>query len=620
MNFRTIGRLLLAASFFLSLLLAAVRAADGPVKSLPVHLVESGIPTEGEMAVVEGWLRTLAAGQQGGPAAQTWFDHWIGAALPFSFRYDGKDFTTAGGDWQFHHSDVRRQGDVEMQDWSWLHAKTGLKATWHIKRFLDYPAVDTLLTFENIGSKDTALVEGVQNLDVKMNHSQPGKSYTIHGAHGGRCGADDFMPFTRKVAVAPSSAPLPGPSLALLRQDFETLQINRSVIKMPLKIGQRKFEHGLGTHSVSRICVRSPKPIEHFSAWVGVDCNGQTSGGNGSVVFSVSTEDRPLFKSDVLRGGQAPVKIDLDTHGAKTLYLDVGDAGDGPAYDHADWAEGLVSFPGGQSARLDELTRVPPAVEQFGWGGFSSNEQLPFFNIETPENRGVLLGLGWTGNWRADFTASGSELEVKAAMPGTHFRLHPGEQVRGPRVLLVFWNGQCLHGHNMLRHVIYEHYLPRMPDGKPHQPLVSVNTCFTYHGNGGYLEKVNEQTLSALVQPLIELGAEAVVIDAGYYNCKSWTDISRTHNCSPSKERFPRGFEPIRKPLAAAGIYFGLWFPAEWLGSMGDAKGREAFLKIVDNYANNQGINMYRQDLRHARRRCPRSCGHSGNAVHHRPL
>ena len=439
MHPRTIGRLLLAVSLLLSLPLAAVRTAQRPVKSLPAHLAESGIPTEGEIALVDGWLKALAAGQQSGPAAQAWFDRWIGTALPFSFRYDGKDFTGTSDAWQFHLSDVRRQGNVETQDWSWLHAKTGLKATWHVKRFLDYPAVDTLLTFEDAGNKDTGLIEQVQNLDLKVNHSQAGKSYTIHGAHGGRCGADDFMPFTRKVAVA-------------------------------------------------------------------------------------------------------------------------------------------------------------PGVERFGWGGFSSNEQLPFFNIETPENRGVLMGLGWTGTWRADFTASGSQLEVKAAMPGTHFRLRPGEQVRGPRMLLVFWNGQCLHGHNMLRHVIYEHYLPRLPDGKPHQPLVSVNTCFTYHGNGGYLEKVNEQTLSALVKPFIDLGVEAYVIDAGYYTCKGWQDLYGTHDWSLSKERFPHGLAPIRNPLAAAGIYFGLWFPAEWLGYMGDAKGRETFLAVVDDYVKNQGINMYRQD------------------------
>ena len=126
---------------------------------------------------------------------------------------------------------------------------------------------------------------------------------------------------------------------------------------------------------------------------------------------------------------------------------------------------------------------------------YSSNHELPFFNIESPEGRGVLVGLGWTGNWLAQFTGAGTQLEAQAGMPLTSFRLHPGEKVRGPRVLLVFWNGQRLHGNNMLRRVLYEHYLPRLPGGKPHEPLVSVNTCFTYHGGGGYLEAVTEKSL-----------------------------------------------------------------------------------------------------------------------------
>ena len=41
-----------------------------------------------------------------------------------------------------------------------------------------------------------------------------------------------------------------GPVLQLVRQQVEDLEINRSVIGTPLKIGQQRFERGLGTHSV----------------------------------------------------------------------------------------------------------------------------------------------------------------------------------------------------------------------------------------------------------------------------------------------------------------------------------------------------------------------------------
>jgi hypothetical protein len=44
--------------------------------------------------------------------------------------------------------------------------------------------------------------------------------------------------------------PIAKPYLHLTRQDFEKLEINCSVIKTPMKIGDQSFSHGLGTHSV----------------------------------------------------------------------------------------------------------------------------------------------------------------------------------------------------------------------------------------------------------------------------------------------------------------------------------------------------------------------------------
>ncbi len=244
------------------------------------------------------------------------------------------------------------------------------------------------------------------------------------------------------------------------------------------------------------------------------------------------------------------------------------------------------------------LPTKPRQDHEFQIESGSSNGEAPFFNFETPEDRGVLLGARMDRWLAGRFACSGTQLQARAGMIATHFRLHPGEKVRGPRVLLVFWSGRRLHGHNMLRQVLYEHYLPRLPGGKPHMPLVSVNTCFTYHGGGNYLEKVSEQSLLPLVKPFIDLGAEAFVIDAGYFHCdkQGWVYVAGSHDCTPDKVRFPHGLEPIQRPLAAAGIFFGLWFPSEWLGYMGDAKGRETFLAVVDDYADHHGLTMYRQD------------------------
>jgi len=182
-------------------------------------------------------------------------------------------------------------------------------------------------------------------------------------------------------AVA-SPEPPKEPLLQLLRQDFEELEINRSVIKTPMKIGTKPFQRGLGTHSIGHIRITCLQPMARLAASIGVDNNVRTEGKRGSVVFSVSADGRERFRSGVLRGGQEPQAIDLELGGATVLDLEVGDAGDGPAWDHADWAEARVVTQDGKTLWLDELTRHPDTrlcryPFSFTYGGRHSDELLP---------------------------------------------------------------------------------------------------------------------------------------------------------------------------------------------------------------------------------------------------
>jgi alpha-galactosidase len=51
-------------------------------------------------------------------------------------------------------------------------------------------------------------------------------------------------------------------------------------------------------------------------------------------------------------------------------------------------------------------------------------------------------------------------------MDSTHLYLHPGEQIRSPRVLILFWKGDRDDAHNVWRRLILAHYSPT-PGGKP---------------------------------------------------------------------------------------------------------------------------------------------------------
>jgi alpha-galactosidase len=178
-------------------------------------------------------------------------------------------------------------------------------------------------------------------------------------------------------AVKPSGRPM----LQLLRQDFEELERNRSVIKTPMKVGSRSFAHGLGTHSVGHIRVTAPEPIARFAAWVGVDNNERTQGGAGSVVFVVSAGERELFRSPVMRGGQEARRVETDCGGARTLDLRVEGGGDGPACDHADWAEAAITTQDGKTIRLDQMEEGVADLAarypfSFTYGGKSGDELL----------------------------------------------------------------------------------------------------------------------------------------------------------------------------------------------------------------------------------------------------
>ena len=125
------------------------------------------------------------------------------------------------------------------------------------------------------------------------------------------------------------------------QQDYGSLELDHSVQGQTLKIGDREFVRGLGTHANSRIVYDLGGHCTRFEAWVGVDAEMQGYT-NSTVVFQVFGDDRKLFDSDVMRLATPAKPVDVDVRGVKELALVVTDAGDGINCDHADWAEAML--------------------------------------------------------------------------------------------------------------------------------------------------------------------------------------------------------------------------------------------------------------------------------------
>lgn len=273
----------------------------------------------------------------------------------------------------------------------------------------------------------------------------------------------------------------------------------------------------------------------------------------------------------------------------------------------------------GSSASRDDFAPIADVLEPSQEiqlapvGGRSSNTRaLPFFNVET-SGGGVMLGVGWSGQWSASFLRDdGNSLNLRAGMELTHLTLQPGEEIRTPRILLLFWDGDDrMRGHNLLRRFILAHHTPQK-DGKP------VTTPFS--ASGSPLNESTESNQIAFTKRYHELGlnVEYWWLDAGWFD-GGWP--SGVGSWTIRKDHFPNGLKPLSDAAKNAEMKFLLWFEPErvYQGSWLDREHPDWVLKIPDNpngllnlgnhearrwliehisgMITDQGISVYRQDF-----------------------
>jgi alpha-galactosidase len=194
-------------------------------------------------------------------------------------------------------------------------------------------------------------------------------------------------------------------------------------------------------------------------------------------------------------------------------------------------------------------------------GGRSSFGNLPFFNLEYGQE-GFIMAIGWTGQWAAEFNYNGMDLNVQAGMEKTHLKLHPGEEIRTPSMLLITWKGDPIRGNNLLRQFVLQHHTHR-PDGK----TVPAPICF---GSWGGMKSPAHMDRIKLCKDE-KLGYEYYWIDAGWYGPADsyspdefkgdWGIHVGNWNVNPVAH--PNGLRPLSDEIHKAGMKFLLWFEPE---------------------------------------------------------
>jgi hypothetical protein len=107
-----------------------------------------------------------------------------------------------------------------------------------------------------------------------------------------------------------------------------------------LGVTTEAFENGIGVFAKSLLEYSLNGQFKRFKARVGID---SITDGRGSVVFEVWTDGRKAWASPVMSGLEQSAPVDVDVSGASRLRLVVSDAGDGNAYDAANWCDPVLS-------------------------------------------------------------------------------------------------------------------------------------------------------------------------------------------------------------------------------------------------------------------------------------
>jgi len=187
--------------------------------------------------------------------------------------------------------------------------------------------------------------------------------------------------------------------------------------------------------------------------------------------------------------------------------------------------------------------------------GRSSQVTAPFFNFQW-DGGGLVLAVGWSGQWSMDVERSGAAVSVAAGQQATHFKLSPGEEVRTPRMTLLRWDGSDIQkGYNLFRQFVLNHVSPKI-DGKPAVNPIAQNTWFTYN-EGNNVTEANQ--LEAIAE-MSKIGVEAYWLDAGWFK-GGWP--AGAGNWDPKEDAFPNGLKPLGDAAHKAGMKFVLWFEPE---------------------------------------------------------
>ena len=252
-------------------------------------------------------------------------------------------------------------------------------------------------------------------------------------------------------------------------------------------------------------------------------------------------------------------------------------------------------------------------------GGRSSQGLAPFFNIHQ-KNKGVIMAIGWTGQWNCRMSRSCDQLHLQSKIEDTHFLLHPGEKIRTSSVVLLPYEGSFEDSQNLWRRLVREEFSDGIKRGR------ELPFCSGFWGG------LESERIMARIDRLCEaeIPFNFMWIDAGWYGKDTkptfnefegdWATHTGDWTVSPLIH--PKGLVDVGEKIKKKGKKFVLWFEpervranlsfaqdhADWLLSsqtnpsnlllnLGNEEAFSYVLELLCERIRTQQVDCYRQDF-----------------------
>lgn len=253
-----------------------------------------------------------------------------------------------------------------------------------------------------------------------------------------------------------------------------------------------------------------------------------------------------------------------------------------------------------------------------GADGKPTQTYLPYFNING-DNGGIILGVGWTGQWLASMKESKGNTEIKVKQENFEAYLLPDEEIRSPLVSVTFYeNENPLKGFNLFRKWITDCV---------YSENITQNSYTVMEVAGPASERTSDEIIEILdgLDQSVYSHTDAFWMDAGWYSYnEGWYD--GVGNWTVDTSRYDNGISELSDYAKNKGLGHVLWYEPErvypdthfhkvgqeheqWLiyGSddniMWNLANEEAFdfyCEYLLNSMKENGVTVYRQDFNFA--------------------